>query len=115
MEARVGDKKYRHFFAVHETEAWLLSDPSIFPSKVQDVLKSLCDKPETVNNDNPPAKRLETIYRSKLNRSYGKVTDGKNLFPKLQPEPALAACPHLKQMVDEMVVLAKAYQTEKKT
>ncbi|BDI33280.1 hypothetical protein CCAX7_53310 [Capsulimonas corticalis] len=115
MQEKVNDPRYRHFFAVHETEAWLLSDPAIFPPKAHDALKPLRNRPETVNNDEPPAKRLETIYRSKLNRSYDKVTDGKNLFPKLQPQPALAACPYLKQMVDEMVELATTYQTKKKT
>jgi len=32
LEKRVNHIKFRQFFAVHETEAWLLSDPTIFPS-----------------------------------------------------------------------------------
>lgn len=33
FEKAVGNPRFRQHFATHETEAWLLSDPSIFPRK----------------------------------------------------------------------------------
>jgi hypothetical protein len=35
MENQVRDPRFLQHFAVHETEAWLLSDPAIFPDKVR--------------------------------------------------------------------------------
>ncbi|MEO7715688.1 MAG: DUF4276 family protein [Capsulimonas sp.] len=110
MKRSMDDKKYRHFFAVHETEAWLLSDPRIFPQKVQEALKPLSKNPEKINSGHPPAKQLNTIYRSKLNRSYNKVTDGANLFPQLDAKIALDACPYLNQMIEGLVNLVKAHK-----
>lgn len=90
---------------MHEIEAWLLSDASLFPT---DVKKASPKKaPETVNFDTPPAKLLGQLYESKLKRTYKKVTDGENFFPKLSPEVAVEKCPYLKQMLEKMLDLAK--------
>ena len=58
IQNKVGHAKFRHFFAVHETEAWLLSQPTIFPEKVQAALPDKTRNPEKVNFDEPPAKLL---------------------------------------------------------
>jgi len=42
-----------------------------------------------------------------LGRSYKKVTYGKELFDQLSPEIAVQKCPRLKEMLDEMLKLAK--------
>ncbi len=34
-EQQVGRRNFRMFFAVHEVEAWLLSQPALFPHEVQ--------------------------------------------------------------------------------
>lgn len=102
----VGHPKFYAYFAVHEIEAWLLSDANVFPDEVKKLLPKKA--PETVNFDTPPAKLLEQLYESKLRRTYKKVTDGENLFPKLSPEVAVAKCPYLKRMLDEMLALANA-------
>jgi hypothetical protein len=107
LQNRVNDERYRHHFAVHETEAWLLSDSSIFPPPVRGDIRKLSISPEKVGI---PARELDRLYLSKINRSYRKVTDGKNLFPKLQPEVALNACPYLTALVNDMVQLALAFQ-----
>lgn len=39
--------------AVHETEAWLLSDPGIFPAEGRRAFPDRCRRPETVNFDEP--------------------------------------------------------------
>lgn len=108
FENEVGLSKFRMFFAVHEFEAWLLSQPQIFPQEVQARLASSSAAPETVNSTEPPAKLLNQIYLSTMNRGYKKTTFGKQLFARLQPEAAIAKCPYLKSMLEEMLQMAKA-------
>ena len=106
LEQKVGETKFRQFFAVHETEAWLLSQPGLFPAEIARSLKSKAEKPELINSDEPPAKLLDRLYKSATGRSYKKVTEARNLFPKLDPVVAYAECPHLKSLLDAMLALA---------
>jgi len=104
----VGHRQFRMFFAVHETEAWLLSDPSIFPHGVQDRVQRNCSShPEHVNFDKPPAKWLNEFYLSATNKAYKKVTDGKNLFARLDAKVVYGKCPYFKRVLDEMLDLAR--------
>jgi hypothetical protein len=107
LEEKVGLNKFFQFFAVHEVEAWLLSDPSIFPTSVRRQVAGLSQSPERVNNTNPPAKRLNDVYSRQTKRRYKKVVYGKDLFAKLDPHVAYGKCPHLKEFLDGMLKLAK--------
>ena len=107
LETRVGHDRFRMFFAVHELEAWLLSDPRIFPPAVRDAVKKKAKDPEAVNFNQPPSILLDRLYRREMGRRYQKVTDGADLFTMLDPEKAYAECPHLKKMLDEMLRMAK--------
>jgi len=104
---KVNHDKFRMFLAVHELEAWLLSQPTIFPSPVAQILKEESRDPETINFDEPPAKLLHRIYCDKLNKGYKKTVQGRNLFPKLDPDIAYDECPYLKNMLDQMLELAQ--------
>ncbi|MDI6711234.1 MAG: DUF4276 family protein [Bacillota bacterium] len=106
LEEQVGHPKFRQFFAVHEVEAWLLSDADLFPSPVRRHIPR--GNPEEVNMDCPPSKLLERLYMDKLSRSYRKVVNGYELFRTLNPEVAYARCPILRELLDEMVALARA-------
>jgi hypothetical protein len=106
FEEEVNNERFRMFFAVHEFEAWLLSQPDIFPREVQPALKKI-PHPERVNFDEPPAKLLKRIYREKLRRNYHKTTHGKLLFKKLDPNIAVSKCPYLKAMLQDMLKMAK--------
>ena len=106
LEQKVADVRFRQFFAVHETEAWLLSQPGLFPSEVAKSLHSKAQKPETVNFDEPPAKLLDRLYKTETGRGYKKLTQAINLFAKLDPEIASAKCPQLKALLEEMLRLA---------
>lgn len=106
LEQRVGESRFRQHFAVHETEAWLLSDPQIFPTGIAGHLPKQ-PNPETINLQHPPSKRLKDLYRTKLNRTYEKPLDGSTLFRKLDPEVAYSRCPHLQLLLDDMLSLAK--------
>ncbi len=108
FEREVNLEKFRMFFAVHEFEAWLLSQPDIFPRDVNSALTNKVAHPERVNLVEPPAKLLDHVYKQQTRRGYKKTTYGKQLFAKLEPAIATAKCPYLKMMLSEMLSLAKA-------
>jgi hypothetical protein len=107
FEREVGLDKLRLFFAVHEFEAWLLSQPDIFPREIKNALLTKAAQPEKVDFNQPPAKLLDRIYREKTKRNYKKTTYGKQLFAKLDPAVAIGKCPYLKALLDEMLALSR--------
>lgn len=109
IENKVNHPKFFQFFAVHEVEAWLLSDPTIFPHEVaKSFPKGKIQSPETINFDEPPAKLLDRLYKDQLKRNYKKVVNGQELFSKLNPDQAYKRCPKLKLLLDKMLELAKS-------
>ena len=110
LEAKVGNTRFRQFFAVHELEAWLLSDPTIFPKDLQGTLPAKIKRPEEINLHEPPSALLGRLYQSKMRKPYRKSTDGARLFADLNPEIAYQKCPSLKMLLDEMLALAEAVQ-----
>ncbi|NUO81655.1 DUF4276 family protein [candidate division KSB1 bacterium] len=108
LEKAVALPKFKQFLAVHETEAWLLSDPNLFPHEIKSALPGKVQHPEEVNFDEPPARLLDRIYQQKTKRSYKKTTHSIGLLEKLYPNLAYSKCPKLKELLDEMLNLAKA-------
>ncbi len=106
LEESVASDRFRMFFAVHEIEAWLLSQPQLFPEPVKKVVEKSCKNPEDVNFDAPPSKLLGQLYQNKTGRTYKKVTYGGQLFAKLDPELAANKCPELKRMLECMLQMA---------
>lgn len=107
MEEKVNNPRFFQFFAVHEVEAWLLSQPDIFPLQIRKAFPNKIQNPETVNFDQPPAKMLERLYSLHIKKSYKKVVNGKELFGKLDPDVAYQKCPKLKELLDQMLQLAE--------
>jgi len=107
LERKVDQTNFFQFFAVHEVEAWLLCTPSIFPKSVRPLVEKISKSPEAINNTMPPAKRLNEIYSKQTKRRYKKVTYGKDLFAKLDPNVAYKKCPRLKELLDAMLKLSK--------
>jgi hypothetical protein len=97
--------RFRQHFAVHETEAWLLADPALFPGI---SLPPRCSQPETVDFETPPAKLLDELHRRARGRGYKKVTHGSVLFQRLDPASVYAKCPHFRALMDDMLALAQA-------
>ncbi|MBM4092949.1 MAG: DUF4276 family protein [Planctomycetes bacterium] len=108
FEKEVDLDKFRLFFAVHEFEAWLLSDPTIFPQVIRNALPNTIAQPEGVDFTEPPAKLLDRLYQQQTKRNYKKTTYGRQLFTKLDPGIATGKCPYLTAMLKEMLSLAKA-------
>jgi len=107
IEKKVNHPKFFQFFAVHEVEAWLLSQPDLFPLKVKKAFPTKIQNPETVNFDEPPAKLLDRLYSLHLSRSYKKVANGREIFGKLDPNVAYQKCLSLQELLDKMLDLAK--------
>ncbi|HHV16455.1 MAG TPA: DUF4276 family protein [Gelria sp.] len=104
LEDMVGHSRFRHYFAVHELEAWLLSDPQIFPKPVSKVIPSR--EPELINMQQPPKALLRNLYRIKTKSTYKEIIHGTDLFDRLDPNLAYQRCPHLRWMLDDMLDLA---------
>lgn len=106
LEQRVGHPRFRQYFAVHETEAWLLAHKEVLPRSVAEALPSRCSQPEAVNTNEPPSKLLGRLYQHHLSRPYKKVVDGKRLFLDCDPNIVAAKCPHFSQMLTDLEQLA---------
>ena len=65
LEDQVPHNRFHQFFAVHEVEAWLLSDPDLLPPQVKRALPPKAKHPEKVNFDEPPKKLLQRPYRKR--------------------------------------------------
>lgn len=107
LEKKVDRQMFKQFFAVHEIEAWLLSQPDHFPNIITKNFSGIVNNPENINFNNPPSKMLNNLYFKNLRKGYKKTVYGSNLFNKLDPIKAYEKCPNLKLMLDEMLKLAQ--------
>lgn len=107
LEAIASHPSFRQHFAVHDVEAWLLSDPALFDRSVRDALPKKAAKPEAVNFDTPPAELLKSLHLMKTPRAYRKRVDGKTFFNKLDPHLAASKCPALQALLQDMLAAAK--------
>jgi hypothetical protein len=103
ITSSVSRPEFRMFFAVHELEAWLLSQPDVLPPEIKKALPGNAGDPESVDFDEPPSKLLTRLYREKRRSPYRKVIDGASLFSKLDPRIAYDKCPNLRAMLDWML------------
>ena len=108
LEESAGVIGFRQHFAVHETEAWLLSDSTVLPDRVRRKLPASVATPERVDFREPPARVLQQAFWDALGKKYKKIEDGVDLFRRLDPEKAYERCPHLKLLLDDMLELAKS-------
>lgn len=104
IEDMIAHPRFRHYFAVHELEAWLLSDPQLFPNSVARAIPP--KEPELINMQQPPKALLRSLYRTKTNSTYKEIIHGTDLFGRLDPNLAYQKCPYLRQMLDDMLELA---------
>ena len=100
FEQQVEDERFRMFMAVHELEAWLLSQPDIFDPCVYDELKNEEREPEEINFDKPPKKLLDKIYIQTAGHKYNAPVYGYHLFREIDPAVAYEKCPYLRKMLN---------------
>jgi hypothetical protein len=106
FEEKVANPRFKMYFAVHETEAWLLSGPELFPRQVAEKLPGKIREPEKVDFDEPPAKLLDKLYYQYLKRHYNKVVYGNSYFRALDPNIVYCKCPYFATMMDELEEMA---------
>ena len=75
---------------------------------MQDQLPRTTLKPEKVDFNEPPAKLLNRIYNSCMQKNYKKTTYGKQLFGKLAPDVVAEKCPYVKAMLEALLLMARA-------
>lgn len=92
--------RFRQHFAVHETEAWLLSDPGLWNERVRTAIKGR--PPETINLAEPPAQLLARCVKD-----YKKTTAARSKFPQLDPQRAYEACPYLRLLMHDLLTIAR--------
>lgn len=110
LEEKVNHPRFRQHFAVHDIEAWILSQPEVLPSAVGKKLKNV--NPETVNFDNPPSRLLGRLYEEATGFAFKKRTYGEELFRKLDPRIVREKCPHFRKLADDLLDMArKALET----
>lgn len=85
----------------------MLSQPELFPDEVRRRLPDKIERPETVNFTEPPSQLLGRLYRDTLRRTYKKIVNGRELFERSDPEVAYNKCPRLRELLDEMLRLAR--------
>ena len=109
LEKQVGNElRFRQHFAVHDLEAWILSQPELLPAEVRKKLPGKVTQPETINFNEPPAYLLDRLYEEATKRGYKKVTYGDKLFRELDANVVAHRCPSFRRMTEDMVALAKA-------
>jgi len=99
IEEKVDQQKFFQFFAVHEVEAWLLSQPEIFPVNIKKAFPKKIQYPETVNFDEPPAKLLERLYSLHINRSYKKGGKRQGVFRQTQSGRCISKMPQTEGII----------------
>jgi len=108
IQSKVDHPRFRMFFAVHELEAWILSQPQNLPHAVREALPAKVNRPESVDFKEPPAKLLDRLYEAHTGRGYKRLTYGCNLLDRLDPEVAYRRCPCLAEMLNYMLEAARA-------
>ncbi|MBM3746985.1 MAG: DUF4276 family protein [Acidobacteria bacterium] len=108
IQTKVDHPRFRMFFAVHELEAWILSQPENLPQAVRQALPQRVEQPESIDFNEPPAKLLDRLYEAHTGRGYKKRTYGRNLLDRLDPEVAYRKCPCLAEMLNYMLEAARA-------
>jgi hypothetical protein len=106
FEAEVNDRRFRMFMAVHEIEAWILSQPSLLPPQVSKVLPSR--PPEQVDFGEPPSKLLHGLYKKRLKRHYKKTVDSVNMLAMLDLQVLHDRCPYAAAFLDAVLDMARA-------
>lgn len=103
FEVAVGSERFVQHFAVHETEAWIFSDPAILPPDIRSAIPGKAVNPETINFNEPPSRLLARLYRDRLGKRYQKLIDGVSLLQRLSPETVYKRCEHFRLLADDLL------------
>lgn len=109
MRAWVGaNPKFHPHAAQYDFEAWLLPYWDAIQKLAGHNRAAPSGLPETVNHDNPPARRLSEIFRLGKKRHYVKPRDAARILRNQDLSVAVEACPELKALVNTILKLCGA-------
>jgi hypothetical protein len=105
------------FLALHETEAWLFTDPAVLPTqrgepeKEQDMRAILrrAGSPEAINDspETAPSKRLRDLFSHSADiAGYSKTADGPRALHAIGIPAIKAACPHFNEWIEGLEAYA---------
>jgi hypothetical protein len=101
-------QKFRPHLSVHEVEAWLLADGLCLAKRLNDQTIQPDPYAETRNFENPPSRRLQTLFQKTRSKSYLKIQDNTVLFQDADFATVYASCPYFKAFYDELKAVAEA-------
>jgi len=99
----IGISNFSFHFSLHEFEALLFSDPSVYEGEYKGEVYKVLENfpnPEYINNsvETAPSKRLIKIVKG-----YNKIRIGMYLAEKIGIEKMMLRCPHFRNWVDDLV------------
>lgn len=100
-------EKFRAHAAQFELEAWLMPFWSEIARSLRLRARPPGAKPEEINDENPPSKRLATLY-TQAKQHYEKVIDGPKWLTAERLERAANECPELKSFFNSLLELSEA-------
>lgn len=105
------EARFHAHVALHDFEAWLLP----YWEKIKVVAGSnrapFGDNPEQVNHNNPPSKRLRSLFETgKCRDSYSKPRDAGRILRNEDLMVAANACPELKAFLNTIIGLCDEEQ-----
>lgn len=102
-------REYRDRFhphvAVHDLEAWILADPEPLRRMLKARSIRIYPNPERVDNQKPPKRHLEELFRRHLKRAYRATEDGPRLFAMIDSTVVANKCPNFKMLRDDLLRL----------
>ncbi len=98
--------RFRAHVCVHQIEAWILAEGHTLAARLNANLEPDAEA-ESKNFQNPPAKRLNDLFRLHAGRSYRKIIDGTRLFAKMEFEPVYKSCQYFREFYDDLKTAAR--------
>lgn len=102
----ISSKFYPHF-SVHEVEAWLLADGRCLANRLKNETIQPDPQAETRNFENPPSRRLQTLFKQHKPTGYSKIQDGIPLFQHVTFETVYASCVYFRTFYDDLKQVAQ--------
>jgi len=110
MRGWVGaEPRFHSHAAQYDFEAWLIPYWNDLRSIAGHNQSSPGVNPESINHDNPPSKRIKTLFQVGTFRgAYSKPRDADRIFRKNGLDAAIAQCPELKSFINTILTICDA-------
>ncbi len=87
---------------VHEIEAWILAEGISLGKRLGDPHIKPDPQAENKNFQNPPSKRLNTLFINKHKTRYLKIQDGRPLFANMDFDTVYGSCRYFREFYDNL-------------